>query len=158
MSGSRTTRPGALAISSSDGTLSYAELEQLSRHLAALIDQARLGRRDVVAILADRGARVVVAALACARAGRPFVILDLAYPAQRLAALTELCRPKLLLLAGNTGSAPGLDLPSIRKRLSFRLRTSVLKKCDRLEWVGHGRTLPRAERRFHDPQRPLTSG
>jgi hypothetical protein len=24
--------------------------------------------------------------------------------------------------------------------------------------VGHGRTLPRAERRFHDPQRPLTSG
>ena len=107
-------RPSALAISSSDGTLSYAELEQLSRHLAALIDQARLGRRDVVAILADRGAQVVVAALACARAGRPFVVLDLAYPAQRLAALIEICQPQLLLLAGKTTGALSRDLPSIR--------------------------------------------
>jgi len=107
-------RPGALAISSPDGALSYAELEQLSRRHAALIDEAKLGRRDVVAILADRGAPVVVAALACARAGRPFVILDLAYPSQRLAALIDICRPKLLLLAGKTTAAPRSDLPSIR--------------------------------------------
>jgi amino acid adenylation domain-containing protein len=106
--------PGALAISSPDGQLSYAELEQLSRHHAALIDAAGLARLDVVAILADRGSRALVAALSCARAGRPFVILDLAYPARRLAALFDICRPKLLLLAVEAIGAPGLDLPSIR--------------------------------------------
>jgi amino acid adenylation domain-containing protein len=118
-------RPGALAISSHDGSLTYAELEQLSRRHAGLIDEAGLGRRDVVAIIAERGARAVVAALACARAGRPFVILDLAYPAQRLAALIEHCRPKLLLSAGKTTPALRCDLPTIRVDLDASAEASA---------------------------------
>jgi amino acid adenylation domain-containing protein len=105
-------RPGALAISSHDGSLSYAELEQLSRAVAARV-AADAGRHGVVAILAERGVRPVVAALACARAGRPFVILDLAYPDQRLFALIGTCRPELLLQAGGPRDLPGCDLPTI---------------------------------------------
>ncbi|MEJ0066073.1 MAG: AMP-binding protein [Caulobacteraceae bacterium] len=106
-------RPRALAISSPDGALTYAELELLSRDLAARTCASGVSRRGVVAILAERGPRPIVAALACARAGRPFVILDLAYPAQRLAALIDICRPELLLLAGQAPDLPGCDLPTI---------------------------------------------
>ena len=109
-------RPDALAISSAEGALTYGALERLSRRFAAEIAAAGAGPGRVVAILAERGPKTVVAALACARAGAPFVILDLAYPPERLAALAAVCRPKLQLLAGETagladcGAALAVDL------------------------------------------------
>ncbi len=109
-------RPGALAISSAAGALTYAELKRLSQRFAAELRAAGAGPGRVVAILAERGPKVVVAALACARAGAPFVILDLAYPPERLAALAAVCRPKLQLLAADTagradcGPAIAIDL------------------------------------------------
>ena len=109
-------RPGALAISSAEGALTYAELKRLSRRFAAELRAAGAGPGRVVAILAERGPKVVVAALACARAGAPFVILDLAYPSERLAALAAVCRPKAQLLAADTagladcGPAIAIDL------------------------------------------------
>jgi amino acid adenylation domain-containing protein len=96
-------RPDALAISSAEGELTYAELERLSRRFAAAALAAGAGPGRVVAIVAARGPKAVVAALACARAGAPFVILDLAYPPERLAALAAVCRPTLQLLAAETG-------------------------------------------------------
>jgi amino acid adenylation domain-containing protein len=100
-------RPDALALSSAEGALTYGELERLSRRFAHEIVAAGAGPGRVVAILAERGPRAVVAALACARAGAPFVILDLAYPPERLAALAAVCRPKLQLLAGDTRGLAG---------------------------------------------------
>ena len=100
-------RPDALAVSSAAGALTYAELERLSRRVAAQIVAAGAGPGRVVAILAERGPKAVVAALACARAGAPFVILDVAYPSQRLTALAAVCRPKLQLLAGETDGLAG---------------------------------------------------
>ncbi len=73
---------------------------------------AGAGPGRVVAILAERGPKAVVAALACARAGAPFVMLDLAYPRDRLAALAAVCRPKLQLIAGDTDGLAGCG-PSI---------------------------------------------
>ena len=96
-------RPDALAIASAAGKLSYGQLARLSRRFAAEVRAAGGGPGRVVAILAERGPRAVVAALACAQAGAPFVILDLAYPRERLAALAAVCRPKLQLLAGGAG-------------------------------------------------------
>jgi amino acid adenylation domain-containing protein len=100
-------RPDALAISSAEGVLTYGELERLSRRFAAEIVASGVGPGRVVAILAERGPKAVVAALACARAGAPFVILDLAYPPQRLAALAAICRPRLQLLAGKADALAG---------------------------------------------------
>jgi amino acid adenylation domain-containing protein len=100
-------RPDALAISSAAGALTYGELEGLSRRFAHQIAAAGAGPGRVVAILAERGPKPVVAALACARAAAPFVILDLAYPPERLAALAAICRPKLQLLAGDTAGLAG---------------------------------------------------
>lgn len=97
-------RPNAVALASDDARLTYGELERLSRRFAAAILAAGGGPRRVVAILAERGPKLVVAVLACARVGAPFVIFDLAYPRERLAALAAVCRPKLQLLAGDTAS------------------------------------------------------
>src|SRR5471032_1527551 len=113
-------RPSSLALSSEDGALSYGQLEHLSALLAERIDQSGVGRRDTVAILAERGPKVVVAALACARAGRPFVILDQAYPTPRLLALIDICRPKLLLLARREADGADLGAPAIVVELRAR--------------------------------------
>lgn len=88
-------KPEALALSHARGTLTYGELERASRALAA-----RLTPGVLTGILATRGPRLVVAMLACARAGAPFVVLDLAYPLPRLRRMLEICRPGLLLEAG----------------------------------------------------------
>ena len=111
--------PDALAISSAEGELTYAELARLSRRFAAELQAAGAGPGRVVAILAERGPRAVVAALACAQAGAPFVILDLAYPRERLLALAAVCRPKLQLLAGETAGLAGCG-PAIAIDLDVR--------------------------------------
>ena len=90
--------PSALAVSSDVGELTYGQLERLSAALA--LELSRDGARDTVAILAERGPRLVVAVLGCLRAGRAFVVLDLAYPADRLRTLVDICRPGRVLLAG----------------------------------------------------------
>jgi amino acid adenylation domain-containing protein len=89
--------PQAPALVGGHGVTTYGELERLSRLYAA----ALAGEGGVVAIAAERGPRLVVAMLACARAGRPFVVLDLAYPRERLASLIAICRPRRLLRAAD---------------------------------------------------------
>ena len=107
--------PEALAVASVDGPITYGRLDALSRQLAARIVSSDRRGGPVVGILAERGASTVVAALACARAGRPFVILDLSYPQARLEALVEVCGPGLLLAAGAQApkGALAFDLPML---------------------------------------------
>ena len=61
---------------------------------------------------------------ACARAGAPFVILDLAYPPERLAALAGVCRPKLQLLAGESAGLADCG-PAIAINLDAALASDV---------------------------------
>ncbi|HEY5410205.1 MAG TPA: AMP-binding protein, partial [Caulobacteraceae bacterium] len=103
-------RPEAPALVGPDGAFSYAELEVLSRQLAQGLAETDRRAGEVVAILAERGSRVVVATLACLRAGRPFVVLDLAYPEARLKTLAGICRPGLALLAGERGAEAAAQL------------------------------------------------
>ncbi|HWE47067.1 MAG TPA: amino acid adenylation domain-containing protein [Caulobacteraceae bacterium] len=108
-------RPDALALSSAYGAMTYGELEQASATFAARLSGAAASTAKTVAILADRGPRVVIAALACLRANRPFVVLDLAYPAARLQTLVEIARPGVLVLAGRDAekAAARFELPTL---------------------------------------------
>lgn len=116
--------PGALALSSAHGQITYGQLETLSRALAA-----RLTPGVLTGILATRGPRLVVAMLACARAGAPFVVLDLAYPLPRLRKMLDICRPGLLLEAA---PAPeGLsDLPRLPVSLAAEPTSAALPPVD----------------------------
>ena len=113
--------PDAVALSHALGTLTYGQLEQASRALAA-----RLTPGVLTGVLATRGPRLVVAMLACARAGAPFVVLDLAYPLPRLRRMLEVCRPGLLLEAGT----PPEGLSGLPVSLSAEPNDAVLAAVD----------------------------
>lgn len=116
--------PDFVALSYAKGEVTYGALESLSRALAA-----RLTPGVLTGILATRGPRLVLAMLACARAGAPFVVLDLAYPLPRLRKMLDICRPGLLLEAG---PAPeGLpDLPRLPVSLTAEATDAVLPAVD----------------------------
>ena len=102
--------PNAVALSGDFGEITYGRLDRLARSLAGDIAEAADG--GLVGIVAERGPQIVVAALACAKAGSPFVVFDSQYPAVRLATLVDVCRPKILLEAGSVTS-DGLAQPEV---------------------------------------------
>ncbi|MGW1591220.1 non-ribosomal peptide synthetase [Streptomyces sp. NPDC002386] len=90
-------RPDHPAVVSGDTTYTYRELDTrataLARHLAAL----GTGPGDRVGVCLGRGADLVTALLAIARAGAAFVPLDPAHPADRTAYILRDADPALVL-------------------------------------------------------------
>ncbi len=84
----------------------YGEMEARANQLAHRLRQAGVGREDVVAIYAHRGASLVWAMLATLKAGAAFLILDPAYPPARLAAYLEIARPAAWLALRAAGEVP----------------------------------------------------
>ncbi|MGI5467554.1 non-ribosomal peptide synthetase [Streptomyces sp. CA-132043] len=69
--------------------LTYRELDQRSRNLAAALGEAGVRPGDRVGVCLDRGIGQVTAVLAVLRAGAAYVPLDPDYPPQRLAFVIE---------------------------------------------------------------------
>ncbi len=111
-------RPGAVAVSSEEGDLTYAELERRSSRLARRLAVAGVGPEVRVALLAQRSPAMVVGLLGILKAGGAYVPLDPAYPAERLAwmladseARALLGQPELLAgLPEAAGAVPWIDL------------------------------------------------
>ncbi len=78
-------RPGAVAVSSEEGDLTYAELDRRASRLARRLAAAGVGPEVRVALLAQRSPALVVGVLAILKAGGAYVPLDPSYPAERLA-------------------------------------------------------------------------
>jgi len=89
--------PEAIAIEGQGHTLTYGELEQRSRSLAAALQDRGLGADDIVSVLALRSADLVVALLGTLRAGAAFNILDAGYPVERLQQILAQAGSKLIL-------------------------------------------------------------
>ncbi|MDR1807519.1 MAG: D-alanine--poly(phosphoribitol) ligase subunit DltA, partial [Propionibacteriaceae bacterium] len=111
----------APAISATDATLSFAELERRSRRLAWRLRQLGLGRGDRVGLLGQGGATLVAAAWGILRSGATAVGLDAAYPADRLAFLLADSGAQALVTDGaappdwggaadSAGPAPGVTV------------------------------------------------
>jgi amino acid adenylation domain-containing protein len=78
-------------------TMSYAELDEKSTHMAAALSALGIGSGDRVAILSDRGPNAIVALLAVLKCGAVFVPLDVRAPRDRLFGILEDCEAKLVL-------------------------------------------------------------
>ncbi len=78
-------RPEAVAVSSGEGDLTYAELDRRSSRLARRLAAAGVGPEVRVALLAQRSPALIVGLLAILKAGGAYVPLDPSYPAERLA-------------------------------------------------------------------------
>ncbi|MDQ3895918.1 MAG: amino acid adenylation domain-containing protein, partial [Actinomycetota bacterium] len=77
------------AVSDATGTISYAELNRRSNQLARHLRTRGVIPGSLVAVLLDRSVDYVTAIVAVAKAGGAYVPLDPAYPADRLASMTD---------------------------------------------------------------------
>lgn len=80
--------PDAPAVDAWDGTLTYAELENLGNSLAAQVHHAATKPGHYILIHAGKSKWTVVALLAVLKAGAAFVLVD---PAQPLSRLKQIC-------------------------------------------------------------------
>ncbi|HEY9284926.1 MAG TPA: amino acid adenylation domain-containing protein, partial [Pyrinomonadaceae bacterium] len=82
--------PDAVAVSSDGGgQLSYAELNRRSDQLAERLRALGVGPEQLVGVLLERSANLVVALLGVLKAGGAYLPLDAEYPRERLAFMLE---------------------------------------------------------------------
>ncbi|MGE0862777.1 MAG: non-ribosomal peptide synthase/polyketide synthase, partial [Vicinamibacterales bacterium] len=136
-------RPDAVAVRTHSAALTYRELDQRARRVAAAIMQR--GAAGVVALLLPHDASMAVGILGALQAGRMYVPLDASHPVERLmqiaadaevsalvscAALDPLARQIAgascaLIDADNPGADPATDLPAVSPdSLAYVLYTS----------------------------------
>jgi len=112
--------PDALAVTDLTESLTYATLDQRVNQLAHALRARGLRPGQLVGVCLPRTANLVVALLAVQRAGAAYVPLDPAYPAERLAQLTEDAAAPLVLteaelaqdLSSFPTTAPELVVPA----------------------------------------------
>ena len=113
--------PHAIAVSSADHELTYAELDRRANAVAHRLQRLGVGPDSIVPVLLDRSADLVVALLGVLKAGGAFMPVDPAQPTNRVAAIMSnapgapVCvthRRHLERLAGFTGHWLCLDLPA----------------------------------------------
>ncbi|MFE2069136.1 AMP-binding protein [Streptomyces sp. NPDC059467] len=106
--------PHAVALVSDGIRIGYGELDARADKLAALLRQQGVGRGDVVGVLLERGADMVVALLAVLKAGAGYAVLDPGLPAGRLRGMAEDARVQLVLHDPRTVPADPLGADPLR--------------------------------------------
>ena len=90
--------PHAVAVVDCQGSMSYAELDEQSSRLAAvLVSEANVKVNDVVAIMLPRTNDFMVAVLAAMKAGAIYVPISMDYPAHRVEYILHDSQSKLLI-------------------------------------------------------------
>lgn len=95
--------PHAPSVCSWDGDLTYLELEKLSSGLARKFIDAGIGQETLVPVCFEKSLYAVVAMLAILRAGGAFVPLDPSHPKDRLKAIIEKAKAKVVVTSPQTG-------------------------------------------------------
>jgi len=104
--------PDDVALVADPVSLTYAELEARANRLAHRLLRLGVQPGQPVAILLDRSVQLVVAILACLKAGAAYAPLATEYPVARLNRLLQDSGAPILLTSGPV--APGLEAPSLR--------------------------------------------
>ena len=99
--------PSSTALVSGTRRLTFADLEQESRAVAAELNARGLGRGDAVAVLLPRSAGSVVSLFGVLRAGAAYVPVDIDYPPERVARIIADSGAALAIVDSETaGQAP----------------------------------------------------
>ncbi|MGY4929166.1 amino acid adenylation domain-containing protein, partial [Streptomyces sp. 900105755] len=102
--------PDAVAVSTGDTWLSYAELTARADRLARALAARGVGPESVVGVLLGSGGALVTALLAVLKAGAAYLPVDPAYPADRVAFL--LAEAGATCVISEAGTMPGTgELP-----------------------------------------------
>ncbi|MFA0813936.1 amino acid adenylation domain-containing protein, partial [Microbulbifer epialgicus] len=103
--------PHAIALTSSDGSLDYAELERRANRLAHLLIARGVGAEDRVAIALLRSSAAIITLLAVLKAGAAYLPLDPTHPAERIAYILREGRPALLISNAAFAVPAEVELP-----------------------------------------------
>ena len=106
--------PDAIALSTEDQSLTYAQLNAQANRLAHALIARGIQPDDRVALGVERSVAMVVGILGILKAGAGYVPLDLAYPAERLAYLLRDSTPALLLTQTSLQAAWPSHVPVLR--------------------------------------------
>ena len=111
----RDAHPARLAAFDPNGAMTYADLDRWSNFLAGELTAQGLAKGEAVGIYAHRSLPVVAAIFGVLKAGGCFVMLDPAYPAQRLLQFLEVGRVKHTLEMEAAGALPAQVTDYLRK-------------------------------------------
>ncbi|MDX1996288.1 MAG: amino acid adenylation domain-containing protein, partial [Thermoanaerobaculia bacterium] len=89
--------PAAVALAFGDATLTYAELGEQARQVAARLRDLGVGPETGVALALPRSLELPVVLLGVLAAGGAYLPIDPGYPAERLAAMLDDARPTVLV-------------------------------------------------------------
>ncbi|MEU3413813.1 amino acid adenylation domain-containing protein [Streptomyces sp. NPDC006658] len=103
--------PGAPALVTADGVLTYGELTARIDGLARYLAARGVGPERVCAVALERGPDAVVAMAAVSRAGGAFLTLDVDAPPPRLRAMTDSARAGVLLTTAALAGKLRLAVP-----------------------------------------------
>ncbi|KAL8829965.1 MAG: hypothetical protein Q9170_005952 [Blastenia crenularia] len=98
------TSPQAPAVCSWDGELTYQELEKASSNLAKQFIGAGISQESLVPVCFQKSINAIVAMVAIHRAGGAFVPLDPSHPQDRLRAVIDKARTKVIVASPETAS------------------------------------------------------
>jgi enterobactin synthetase component F len=99
--------PDAPAVTFGDHSLTYAELDQRTSALAAVLRARGVERESLVAVALPRSLELVVGLVAILRAGGAYLPLDLDHPLDRIAAIVQMAQPTVILSHHDLGAAFG---------------------------------------------------
>ena len=112
--------PDKTAVVYGTSSWSYAQLDEQSAALAQLLLQSGVVREDIVAVLVNRSADIILCQLAALRAGTAFVPIDAGYPEERVQYILADSGAKVLLahsdLCSKAGSYTGVIITVDDKR------------------------------------------
>ncbi len=97
-----TVHADRVAVMADDRTLTYHDLEESAGAIARRIRSAGVGPEDRVAVMIPRSATMIAAFVAVPLAGGVILPIDTSYPDERIAAILDDARPRVLLTASST--------------------------------------------------------
>ena len=95
--------PSTVALVMNGERLAYGEVHDSARRLAALIRGLGLEPGDRICLLTEKSPAAVVAMAAALEAGCPYVPIDVASPAARIALIVAAAQPRLVLASAEAG-------------------------------------------------------
>lgn len=94
--------PDAIAVTATDGELTYAELDTQSDKFAAWLRQRSLPPDTLIGVALPRDSRMLVTVLGILKAGAAYLPLDPAYPARRIQYMLDQAQAPLLITTSET--------------------------------------------------------
>nr|WP_129677795.1 non-ribosomal peptide synthetase [Candidatus Chloroploca sp. Khr17] len=105
--------PNAPAVAYEGQALTYAELNWRANQLAHRLQQCGVGPEVLVGLCVERSPAMMVGLLGILKAGGAYLPLDSNYPAERLAAMREDARVKLLVIQAGLRAQLGLEAEQV---------------------------------------------